>query len=806
MNCYPADAPSKLGFDTLVTAIASKCLSPGAYAWAEALQPLASAAAAREQAAAIHGLQQRLVAGQPLPLPSLSDARPWLAELGMAGSYLSEQVLDKLRAWLQQLRRAQKSLGSGEDTPAALRTLASEAQPLPHLEKAIDAVLTPQGALRDNASERLANLRQELNEGSRQLRRALQKALRYAQREGWTDAPELVVRGALLLVPIEAGHKHRFQGVVHDLSSTGQTVYMEPLDALQLSNQLRELRLAEQQEIVRILTAVADTLRGDLHGLEAAFRWLTRLDGLQAAAYIAHKLDAAPATFAMPAEGLVLIDARHPLLVLAKGAASVVPLSLSLAADVPVVVISGPNAGGKSIALKATGLLQLMAQAGLPIPADSRSRLPWCTQLLADIGDDQSVQDDLSTYSSHLTHMRVFAERLDAQSLFLIDEFGTGTDPEFGGPIAEALLEAFVASGARGVVTTHYSNLKDEATAHPRIANAALQFDHTTLTPTYRLEIGLPGSSYALEMAARVGIPENLIEAARNKVGTTRADADSLLAELKEEQARVRARSGRTKFREEELEALLQAAKKAEKEAVQTKQRILAEARAEAKLLLEATRKEVKQLLKAVKAAGKHDAFVEAGILKAAADTLSAKANTLHVVEEDRINDSEEPEELVSATSLAVGDWVRVRSSGVEGEVLAVLGTEVRLSAGAFKLTLDRSQLEMLDRPVKRPATQAKTRVGMTTQTVREAANQARQSIDIRGRRVEEAAPDVLAFLDRAVLASLPSVEVIHGIGTGALKHGIRQFIHVNCPQVVQMHDAETTAGGAGVTVCQLAS
>lgn len=793
MQIYPPEAIDKLGFRQVCVRLAAGCMSPSAEEAALSLLPLTNTEDAIVRAATVTELQLLLQQGEGLPLSRLSDATPWLAELRVAGSYLPAQSLVRLLGWLETLRKTHRSLARRTDAFPRLCELASLAHPLPELEKVITDVITPTGEVRDRASEALQEIRKSLIASRTQVRRALQKALTQAREAGYTDAPELVVRGTLLLVPIDAAHKHRFAGVVQDLSATGQTVYMEPLEALQHSNRVRELQLAEQQEIVRILTRVADRLRQYSNDLQTAFEWLTHLDLLQAMALLAHALDARACAWDSSGSSSRLVAARHPLLILAKGLQAVVPLHLELSAAQPVVVISGPNAGGKSIALKTLGLLQLMAQAGLPIPAAAGTTLTWMQHLMVDIGDDQSIQEDLSTYSSHLTHMRVFLQRLSPGSLFLIDEFGTGTDPEFGGPIAEALLEAFVASGAQGLVTTHYSNLKEAATAHPRIGNAALQFDHQTLRPSYRLEMGLPGSSYAFEMAERVGIPAEVLQAAREKVGITRVDAEALLQQVKEEQARLRARTGRTKFREEELEGLLVDAQRQHNEATQERKRLLQEARAEAKALLAHAKDEVKALLKAARALEKQTLATPVAELQQVQSELKVLDKQLSV-DAPALQPPDEP--ATEPAQLQAGDWVRVRATGVEAQVLRVDDGEVLVAAGSFRLTLSSKQLEPLEAPLRQHISPKKSQ--------REVIRQAALELDIRGMRVEEAQPQVQHFLDEAALAGLESVRIIHGVGTGALKRGIRDFIRLQCPQVQKMLDEAQEAGGAGVTVCQL--
>ncbi len=798
MELYPLGVDDKLGLTALRNALAQLCLSPAATEQCAQWAPLPTAEAALAHQRRVLELLRGWVQREGVPLGSLPDARPLLSELAVGGSYLSLAELGQLLRWLEVIRRAQKALAAMAEGAPSLAAFAQEVAPLPQLEADIRRVVAPDGSLREDASPALAELLRKERETQASVRSALSKALRLAQREGWTEEPELTLRNGQLLVPVQAADKHRFPGVVHDLSASGQTVYMEPLEALPLSNQLRELRLQVQHETVRILTALADRLRAELPALHRSLGWVTALDVLQAQAQLAYRLDAGPVAIEPGFRGLELQAARHPVLALAKGAA-VVPLTVTLAAPERVLVISGPNAGGKSVALQTVGLLQVWAQAGMLLPVAAKSRFGWVDKLFVEMGDDQSVQNDLSTYSSHLTHLRAFLEGLTQNSLFLIDEFGTGTDPQLGGPIAEVLLEAFAERGALGVVTTHYSNLKDLATRHPLLANAAMQFDRASLRPTYQLELGLPGSSYALEMAARVGIPEVLLAKARTRMGVTRADTEQLLVELREEQQQLRARSGRTKFREEELEGLLKRVEAEKAELERQKKTLLRQAQQEAKAIVRQAKADAKLLLRQAEA----PAMTEKQ-LDVLAQALLAPITVNELPPEPPAPTPEpEPEAeapdwvLAKGGELTPGATVRVRSSGVVATVLKLKPKTAEVAVGDFRTTVPRSELELVRvKPVvapSRPAQRPKLHESEVT-----------LALDIRGKRPEEALPEVQRVLDQAHLQGLPSVAIVHGVGTGALKKAVRAFIREQCPQVRAMADAVATDGGAGVTVCQL--
>jgi DNA mismatch repair protein MutS2 len=481
------------------------------------------------------------------------------------------------------------------------------------------------------------------------------------------------------------------------------------------------------------------------------------------------------------------------LLVLQKGKGAVTPLNLRLDSHARIVVVSGPNAGGKTVAMQTVGLLQLMVQSGLPVPVGDTTVFPVVERMFIDMGDDQSLQNDLSTYTSHLGHMRYMLERMNRRTLFLIDEFGAGTDPQLGGPIAEAILERFVQKRGFGVVTTHYSNLKDFAQNHPNCGNAAMRFDLETLAPSYVLEQGVPGASYALEIAARAGIPADVLAAAKDKIGTVRADVEQLLATLRHKQqaldghkSDLENRIRNLEKREKAIADAENARKQADKEAEWKRAKSIKDAKEEAARMLQQANARIEATIRKIREA-KADKEQTRKLRRELEQELAVvSTNSPPPPFDDRPEESFEP-----------GDDVRLPDGFTVGTVLEVRDKVAVVAVGELKTTAKRSELV---KTVKREKTEPSKSVPSTL----DKAFSTPKELDLRGKRVEEALPQVTRFLDEAVVAGLPSVYLLHGKGTGILKSALWRFVKETYPQVKKLHHPPDSDGGVGVTVCVL--
>lgn len=788
----PETAPERLGFTHVRGQVARLCTTPAAKALAEALHPTAE----RNTLAFEHTLLAEVLAltaqGHAFPLTGLSPVQPLFAAAQVEGNHLSLPECQALRKWLETTAGIAQFLERHSEYAPNLLAHWPASQAPAQLLEALGKFLNPAGELRPDASPTLQRLRRDRAAQSEAVRKVLASLLNEARDRGWSTAEAPALRNDRLTLPLKASHQNAVPGFVQDVSATGQTVYLEPAQVLALNNRIRELEAAERHEIRRILVAFTDALRPHLPALGQVHNALTELDFRHAKAQWGIQVGGILPAFA---EGLDLDlrEARHPALLRQKTAQHVVPLNVQLSAEKRWLVISGPNAGGKSVALKTVGLLQLVAQSGLPIPVAEGSRLPVLRQVFADIGDEQSMQDDLSTYTAHLTHLKQFLETATPHTLVLLDEFGTGTDPALGGPLAEALLDGLAAAGPMGVVTTHYANLKEWAERHPAAQNGAMQFDPTLLKPTYRLRQGIPGSSYAFEIAARVGIPHRVLRQARELAGTYREASEQLVQELQQRQLELEARDQEVRQLEAQLEEKLASTTQRAEDLARKKEAVLEAARAEAKALLEEANRSIERTIREIR---ERDAEKEA--TKVLRRELRKTGEKLTGASKKHASSTKKaPDAAVAPTGeLRLGGRVRVRSTGAEGILESLDTKRARVSVGQLTLTVQPTDLEPLaagPAPTKRP-----------TRTVRARPLDARLKLDLRGKRVEEALPLLNAFIDDATIAGLERLEILHGKGTFVLRDAVRRHLRSEFRHVHHLADAEEEFGGSGITVVQL--
>ena len=725
MTTHPENALQRLGFNRIRQRLARFCYSEAAHGEALQIQPSTDAGAIRERLTAVQEMRELLALGTP-PFEALPDITNLLANADVEGLPLPARAFVTLKRWLKTVRKLVKWLQKAEDAEV-LATLLEELSFDFGLADDIRRVVTDEGYVKPTASSALKKIRQTQSQLQGQLRRVMNQELQEARDKGWSDADEIALRNGRLVLPVKAAAQSNIQGFVQDVSGTGKTVFIEPVSALQGNNRLRELQIAEQREIERILQELTDKVRPQLPMIRQWEDFARKLDGLQAAAQLAELLHASVPELVDDNSVLELHTARNPELMLTKSVKEVVPASIHLSRGTPMLLISGPNAGGKSVALKTVGLLQLMLQCGLPVPAEESSRMPVINQVFVDIGDDQSIQNDLSTYTSHLTRMQAVLEHADAQSLVLIDEFGTGTDPSLGGPIAEAILEKFVQRGLWGIITTHYSNLKEMGEREEGIANAAMAFDRQQLSPTYIIEQGLPGSSFALEIAERVGIPAKILSRATRKVGRKRTATEELISDLQRRQMELEKREIDMRIQQEKLEQKLYNNQQKEERLKRDKTKILNEARREAKGILKTANKTVENTIREIR-----EQQADKAATKAARRELDQQ---LKQVEVQPIATEKGDNADAKADSLEVGDRVQMENSDMVGEIEDIQGKQARVAVGNLTLTAKLDSLQKVD---KTPETHSK-RGKQVKKSMAEVATR----IDLRGLRAEEALPRV---------------------------------------------------------------
>ncbi len=720
------------------------------------------------------------------------DVRP-LVEAARRGIVLTPPDLLDVSQTLQAGQKMQRIVFRHGESFPHLAEIAAHIAPCSDVVEAIERALDERGEVRDDASPALARIRADLRTAHDRLLTRLQRIISSPENAPFLQEPIITMREGRYVIPLKADFKGRIRGIVHDRSASGATLFIEPLAVVELANTWRELQVQEEQEVQRILAALSARIAQYGDEIEGTVEALADLDLAFARARYADELEAAEPTLldgqrTPDGARLRLIRARHPLL----DPATVVPIDVVLDGDTHVLVITGPNTGGKTVTLKTVGLLVLMAQSGMHIPADPTSALPVFEAVYADIGDEQSIEQSLSTFSSHLTNILSFIGRADERSLVLLDELGAGTDPGEGSALARALLETFRQRGAVTLVATHYPELKAYAQLTPGVRNACVEFDPETLQPTYRLTIGIPGRSNALAIARRLGLDEGIVRRAEALIAPQDRQTERLLADL--HRLRLEAARARDEAYAARAEAQRLAGELRERLARIDEERaaILEEARREALAELERVREEaraLRQQLRHIEMTATRPAPSPETPPELPSQAVAAVEGELERLAEGVDESLRPPEQLVPTGPLHAGDTVWVQSLRATGEVLSVEEDEAEVRVGALRVRVPLRELER--RAAQPPPVETTVRYRPPTVSLR---------LDLRGQTVEEALEQLDRHLDAAALAGLPWVHVVHGKGTGALRHAVRDYLRRH-PLVRSYRPGEDGEGGDGVTI-----
>ena len=750
------------------------------------------------------------------PLDNFFDLRPVLGRIKAAGSWIDLVALSELRRSLLTINSIVGFLSRDDDKEVRypqLMLLAENVITFPEITKKIDQILDNFGQIRDNASPNLSSIRRELARTINSISGSLNSILRKAQAEGYVDkdvAPSM--RDGRLVIPVNPSHKRKIKGIVHDESASGKTVFIEPSEVVEANNRIRELESDERREIIKILTDFTNFLRPYLSDLLESYEFLAKIDFIQA-----------KASFALftggikpPMENRQMLDwvhAIHPLLDIAlkKQNRKLVPLDITLEGSKRILVISGPNAGGKSVCLKTVGLLQYMVQCGVLIPLKENSTVGVFDDIFIDIGDEQSIENDLSTYSSHLMNMKYFDRWCNSKSLLLIDEFGSGTEPQIGAAIAEALLDRFNKRESFGVITTHYQNLKHFANENEGVVNGAMLYDRHEMRPLFQLSIGNPGSSFAVEIARNIGLPESVISDASEIVGSDYINMDKYLQDIsrdkrywerkRDEIRRERKRlEGVTTKYESELEDINKQKKEILLEAKKQAEQILSESNA----LIENTVREIKETKadkeKTKLARQKLSSFKENLETQLVNENDSKVAANKRALKKDGVKQKRKSSKKVSAINdLKPGDFVRLKNQTTHGEIMEISGKKATVAFGMIKSTVDIAKLETVsNNQIKKEKKSSNTR-----DLLHERKLNFKQDIDVRGMRGDEALQAVMYFIDDAIQLGVSRVRILHGTGTGALRQIIRDYL-ATVNGVAHFKDEHVQFGGAGITVIDM--
>ena len=823
---YPQNFEEKLGFDKIRQMLRDNTLCGLGVARVDGMQFMADRSALeRELALTREMMAVRQNSLSPMPTDCFYDLTEPLQRIRVVGTFLETAELFALRrslATIESLVQYFRPMEGAENVHPLISEQAAMVATFPNIVRSIDRALTANGEIRDNASVALAEIRHELNSTINGISRMLNHILRTAQSEGLVEKDVTpAMRDGRLVIPIPPSSKRRLKGIVHDESATGKTLYVEPAEVVDANNRIRELEAEERQEIVRILTALANEIRPALPDMMASFDFLGLIDFLHAKARLAENIEGCIPAFS-PDGATDWVQARHPLLFMRykREGKSVVPLDILLDhRKQRIVLISGPNAGGKSVCLESLGLIQYMLQCGLPVPMKDNSLATVYDNIFIDIGDEQSIDNDLSTYSSHLQNMKFFVRNATNRTLLLIDEFGSGTEPQIGGAIAQALLGKFNEVKANGVITTHFTNLKLFADETVGIVNGAMLYDRREMRPLFRLEVGRPGSSFAIEIAHKIGLPMDVIDEAKRLVGTDYVNMDKYLQDISRDKRYWEQKREKIHQQEKVLEQKSQEFDEKSAELKAKRQEVMQKARDEASALMKEANARIERTIREIKEAQaekeatrkireEHARFVEKRIAerKASANVQKSPKNEAVVANG------------ASAKNLEVGSWVRIKGQATVGEILAIEGKKVQVAFGMIRSTIDSSRLE--------PVSKNQLKKGDSADKIAQFANALsttgrgsggtssvdvmsekrknfKTELDVRGMRADEALQAVMYFLDDAQLLSVGEVRILHGTGTGALRVAIRQYLATRaCVQ--DFRDEHVQFGGAGITVVEL--
>ena len=775
------------------------------------------------------------------PSAGFIDCIDFLKPLESTSSAIDLVSLRKLRTMLDTLRKVTSFFqGIKDEVYPNLKRMSAHVMNFPEVQRQIDSIIDRYGEVKDTASDTLYEIRKSLREKEGAISRRMSAILKKAQEEGIVDSDAGVsVRDGKMLIPVSAANKKKIAGFIYDESATGKTAFIEPAEVVELDNQIKELRFSEQREILRILLEFSDFLRPYIPDLLDGAKYLGEIDFIVAKAQVA--LDFIAGMPVISEEGeLNLRKARHPLLerALRKEKKEIVPLTASLTPGKHILLISGPNAGGKSVCLKTVGLLQYMFQWGMLIPTSESSELPIFDRIMVSIGDDQSIDNDLSTYSSFLADMKTMLAHADSKTLVLIDEFGSGTEPAAGGAIAEAILSEFDKRGVYGVITTHYTNLKLYASADTGVINGAMMFDVKNIAPMFKLEMGLPGNSFAFELARKMGMPEAVIKDAEARAGEEFVGIERNLRKIARNRKALDEKLERIKHTDKTLESITDKYQKELQDIKKTKKEIIDQAKKEAEDIIRSANRQVENTIRTIKesqaekettqearkelsgfmsllAARKEqekkekDDYIERKIKQLDARKERQKLRKAQKADERSEAEAREAlaeqqrQEAFRSAPLKAGEKVRVKSNGMVGEITKVSGKAVVVVIGNISSKMPLDKVERITSNEFKTAVKESSRhvsAVKVDSSISERKLNFKTEIDIRGARLNDAIEQVTRYVDDAIMLGIGSVRIIHGKGTGVLRDEIQKLLRT-VPGVSSAKDEHIQFGGSGVTV-----
>ena len=855
---YPDNFENKIGFNEIRKMLRERCLSPLGKEQVDKMAFSSDAEQVNEWLMQVREFRRLMEEVEDFPLQYFYDVRESILRIRVENTHLEEDELFDLRRSLATIAGMVKILNHSDEDDAhaeqedgwrrekkypypALHRLSKDVMTFPQLIQRIDQILDKFGKIRDNATPELLQIRRELAKTEGSISRTLYSILRAAQSEGVVEKDVTpTLRDGRLVIPVIPTLKRKIKGIVHDESATGKTVFIEPTEVVEANNRVRELEGEERKEIIRILTDFTNKVRPFSKEILESYRFLAIIDLIQAKQKIADVFKAIEPEVADHPH-VDWIRAIHPLLQqsLQKKNEKVVPLDITLTQDKRILIISGPNAGGKSVCLKTVGLLQYMLQCGLSIPVSERSKTGVFQNIMIDIGDEQSLENDLSTYSSHLLNMKNMMKAANGDTIILIDEFGTGTEPGIGGAIAEAVLDKFCKQQAYGVITTHYQNLKHFADSHEGVVNGAMLYDRHEMKALFQLAIGRPGSSFAIEIARKIGLPEEVIKEASDIVGSEYIQSDKYLQDIVRDKRYWENKRQNIHQREKDMEKTISKYESDIEDIERSRKAILKKAKEEAAELLKESNKKIENAIREIRESQAEkeetrrirqelDAFkqeVQEIDTKESDDKIAKKIAQIQQRKErhaKRQAEKKENQEKAAAAlrnaqnkvqadskrKIQVGDTVRIKGLTTIGKVESISGDTATAVFGGMrtKMRLNRLEhatatVENVDKTEERKENLASYGISKETRkTIDAHKTNFHQDLDVRGMRGDEALNAVQYFIDDAILVGMPRVRILHGKGNGILRQLIRQYLS-SVPNVTHYADEHVQFGGAGITV-----
>lgn len=848
---YPKTFEDKIGFNEIRTLLRERCLSSLGKEEVDKITFMDNVKAINTQLSRVREFRRLQEEEENFPLNYFFDVRQSVARHRLEGTHMEEDELFDLRRSLGTVNDIVTYLNRTDEDAAvaatddgwrkdpvypypALHELAKGVVTFPQILQRIDQILDKFGKIRDTASPELLNIRRELAKVEGSISRTLYSILRSAQSEGLIEKDVTpAMRDGRLVIPVVPTMKRKIKGIVHDESASGKTLFIEPTEVVEANNRVRELEAEERHEVIRILTEMAKVIRPHVPQILDSYKLLAQVDMLRAKTELAKLIGGIePEVGKYP--HIDWIEATHPLLRLSlqKQGKKVVPLEITLTRNKRMLIISGPNAGGKSVCLKTVGLVQYMLQCGLSVPMSERSQTGIFQNILIDIGDEQSIEDDLSTYSSHLTNMKNMMKSANDRTLILIDEFGTGTEPQIGGAIAEAVLKQFCIKRAYGVITTHYQNLKHFADSHEGVVNGAMLYDRHQMQALFQLQIGQPGSSFAIEIARKIGLPEQVIHDASEIVGSDYIQSDKYLQDIVRDKRYWESKRQTIHQREKQMEQTIAKYESEISDLAKSRKEVLAKAKERAEELFKESNKKIENVIREIreKQAEKEETkklrdslkdFKEGisdmdkqaeddKIARKMAQILRRKENKKNRKKDDPSSSGQDKDNTSAATTLSTvsaplkeGDTVRIKGTTSVGKIESIQGKNATVIFGDLRSTTSLKKLEHATAPKREEPRPFMTVGRQTRETIDEKKLNFKQDLDVRGMRGDEALNAVMYFIDDATLVGMSRVRILHGTGTGILRQLIRQYL-ATVPAVTSYKDEHVQFGGAGITVVDL--